>query len=190
MTQPDPLSSGGYRSLPPEATRILQQVSAPPRLLAHLVLVYDAACTLIDSISAEFPEAHFDPELVRFGAAVHDLGKTLHLDELSESGKHQHQSSGVELLQSLGISHQRARFAWTHGNWNGEHITLEDLIVALADKSWKGKRVDALETRTAEFLSAATSRPTWERYATLDEILQSLAQHADRKLTWQSTFSV
>jgi hypothetical protein len=128
--------------------------------------------------------------LIRFGAAVHDIGKTVHPDELRESGKHKHQTAGVELLEALGIPRERARFAWTHGNLNGDQITLEDLMVALADKCWKGKRVDALETRTAQFLSAATSRATWDCYAKLDEILQNLAQHSDRKLAWQASFAV
>jgi putative nucleotidyltransferase with HDIG domain len=189
MMEPDPLSTGEYHSLPPEALRILQQVSAPPRLLAHLVLVHDAACTLIDRFSVAFPAARFNADLVRFGAAIHDIGKTVHPEELTQSGQHLHQSSGLELLESLGVPHQRARFAWTHGNWNGEKITLEDLIVALADKSWKGKRVDALETRVADFLSAATGRPTWDCRSKLAEILQDLSRHADQKLAWQASFS-
>lgn len=188
MSQFDPLSAGEYQPLPPEAVRLLHQLSAPPRLLAHLVLVHDAACTLIERISAEFPEAQLDPDLVRFGAATHDIGKILHPEELTESGKHQHQRSGVQLLHSLGIPPERARFAFTHGNWSGEHITLDDLIVALADKAWKGKRIEALETRTVETLSAATLRPLWACHAELDEILQFVAQDADRKLAWQSSF--
>lgn len=188
MSQFDPLSTGEYKPLPPEAVRILCQVSAPQRLLAHLVLVHDAACTLMDRISAEFPEAQLDPVLIRFGAATHDIGKIVHPDEITESGKDKHQRAGLELLESLGIPHERARFAWTHGNWSGEHITLDDLIVALADKAWKGKRIEALETCTAEFLSAATLRPQWACHAELDEILQAVAQDADKKLAWQSSF--
>jgi hypothetical protein len=103
---------------------------------------------------------------------------------------HEHQGAGIELLRSLGISQERARFAWTHGNWSGEKVTLEDLIVTLADKAWKGKRIEALETRTAELLSAATSRPTQDCYSKLDEILQDLSEHADRKMAWQSSFAV
>lgn len=189
MTQPDPLSSGEYRPLPPDALRILRQVSAPPRLLAHLVLVHDAACTLIERIAAEFPEAHFDAEVIRFGAATHDIGKVIHPEELTEPGKHQHQHSGPELLRSLGIDAERARFAWTHGNWSGAEITLEDLIVALADKSWKGKRIEPLETRIAEMLSVASSKRIWDCYAKLDTILEEIAKGADQKLAWQAGFT-
>jgi len=170
--------------------RILQLLSPHPRLFAHLVLVHDAACTLIDRISTEFPEAYFHSELVEFGAAIHDIGKTNHPEELNQSGKHEHQSSGLELLQSIGIPYERARFAWTHGNYSGEQVALEDLIVALADKCWKGKRVEELELRIAEFLSTATSRPAWDCYAKLDEIIQDLSQHADRKIAWQASFRI
>ena len=191
MTQPDPLSNGEFKPLPPDAARICERLSAPPRLIAHLVLVHDAACTLIDCISAEFPKAHFDPDLVRFGAAIHDIGKTLHPDELTESGERKHQRAGFELLQTLDIPKERARFAWTHSNWTDrEQITLEDLLVALADKSWKGKRIDALESLTADLLSVATARPKSDCYVKLVEIVQSLFQHADKKLAWQSSFPV
>jgi putative nucleotidyltransferase with HDIG domain len=190
MTHPDPLSGSEYRSLPTDALRICERLSAPPRLIAHLVLVHDTACSLIERIAAEFPEAHFDPDLVRFGAAIHDIGKSVHADELTESGRNKHQRSGVELLESLGIPKQRARFAWTHSNWTGEHITFEDLLVALADKAWKGKRIDALESLTADLLSTATARPKRDCYAKLDEIIQSLSQDAAKKLAWQFSFAV
>jgi putative nucleotidyltransferase with HDIG domain len=191
VKQPDPLSNGEFKPLPPEVVCICERLSAPPRLIAHLLLVHDAACTLIDRIAVEFPEAHFNPDLVRFGAAVHDIGKTLHPDELTESGKHNHQRAGFELLQSLGITKERARFAWTHSNWtDSQQITLEDLLVALADKSWKGKRIGALESLTADLLSSATARPKRDCYAKLDEIIRSLSQHADKKLAWQSSFPV
>lgn len=189
MTESDPLSAGEYKPLPHEALRILGQVCPPPRLLAHLVLVHDAACRLIDGISAEFPGVEFDPEVVRFGAAVHDIGKIVHPEELRQSGKHLHQGAGVELLVSLGVLPERARFAWTHGNWEGDEIGLEDLIVALADKAWKGKRVDALESRLVDVLSAVTKRPSWECHAKVDELVRELSKDAEGKLAWQASFS-
>lgn len=190
MSYPDPLSSDEYRPLPLEAHRICNQFSAPPRLCAHLVLVHDTACSLIDQIHGAFPRLRFDAELVRFGAAVHDIGKSVHREELTEFGKEKHQKAGVEILESLGLPYERARFAFTHANWDGEEITVEDLLVALADKCWKRKRIDKLESLTAEFLSTASGEPTWECYAKLDEILQSLAQDADKRLAWQASFGL
>lgn len=187
MQELDPLSNHKYKPLPPEARQICERLSAPPRLLAHLVLVHDAACTLIDEVHTAFPEVPFNAEQVRFGAAIHDVGKTVHRDELNESGKKKHQQAGVEVLESLGVPHEWARFAFTHSNWDGEQITLEDLLVALADKCWKGKRIEKLESLTADALSAALGKPRWECYATLDDILRSIARDADERLAWQAS---
>lgn len=89
----------------------------------------------------------------------------------------------------MGISEDRARFAYTHGNWNtAQNVAIEDLLVALADNCWKGKRVDELETKTVDFLGSVSGKPTWDCYAVLDDILSSLAVDADARLEWQRQF--
>lgn len=184
-----PLSNPAYRKLPPDAAIVLRQVSAPPRLLAHLIVVHDVASRLIGRICEAFPGLTLDREAILFGASLHDLGKAVFRNELVEPGK-QHEMRGVELLRGLGVSEDRARFAFTHGNWGTEeNVTLEDLMVALADNRWKGKRVDALEARTVELLSSASGKPAWTCFADLDEILESLAQDADERLAWQGAYS-
>jgi putative nucleotidyltransferase with HDIG domain len=190
MQDPNPLANREYHPLPPEALGIYEHLSMPPRLLAHLIVVHDTACQLVSRISAAFPGVEFDADLVRFGAAVHDIGKSTHRNELIESGKEEHLEAGLRTLESLGISQERSRFAFTHARWDGAQTTLEDLLVALADKCWKGKRIDALESRTADILSAGTGKPVWECYAILDEIRQSLSQNADERLAWQKSFAV
>lgn len=83
------------------------------------------------------------------------------------------------------------RFAYTHGNWDGAAaVNLEDLLVALADKCWKGQRVDRLESKISAVLSAASSKPEWACYAELDEILQELTKDADARLAWQQAFEM
>jgi hypothetical protein len=157
-------------------------------LLAHLTLVHDAACTLIEKLEAAFPTLAFDKDLVRFGAATHDLGKTIHTQELSVSGK-QHQAAGSLLLESLGVPKQRARFAFTHGHWDEPgNDALEDLLVALADKCWRDRRVERLEALIVERLSLSTGEPGWSCYAKLDKILASLGKAADSRLAWQRSF--
>lgn len=185
---PDPLSNSTFRQLPPEVLKLLRRASAPPRLIAHLVLVHDVAANLVEKLSLAFPDAAFDKDVVLFGAAIHDVGKTLDTAELVQPGK-EHERHGVDLLLEMGISEDRARFAYTHGNWNtAEDITLEDLLVALADNSWKGKRVDELETMTVDLLSSVSGKPAWDCYAVLDDILGSLAADADTRLEWQRQF--
>jgi putative nucleotidyltransferase with HDIG domain len=184
------LSNPAYRPLPPDAANLLGRVSAPPRLIAHLIIVHDVAWRLLEHISGCFPTLTLDREAVLFGAATHDIGKALNRAELVQSGK-KHEKHGVELLAEMGIPQERARFAYTHGNWNsGQNITLEDLLVALADNCWRGKRVDELESRTAELLSSASGKAMWTWYAELDKILVSLAADADSRLAWQGSFGI
>jgi hypothetical protein len=182
----DPLSNSAFRQLPPGVPNLLRLVSAPPRLIAHLVLVHDVASRLVELLSQAFPNVALDGVL--FGAATHDLGKAHYIAELVRPGK-EHERRGVDLLLAMGISQDRARFAYTHGNWDTvQNVTLEDLLVALADNCWKGKREDALETKTVNLLSAVSGKPAWDCYAELDKILGALAADADARLDWQREF--
>ena len=184
----DPLSNPRYKQLPPDVLNLLHRASAPPRLIAHLVLVHDVAARLVEELSRAFPDVAFDKNAVLFGAAIHDVGKALDTDELIQPGK-EHERRGVELLLEMGIPEDRARFAYTHGNWNtAQDLTLDDLLVALADNCWKGKRADELETKTVDLLSSVSGKPEWDCYAALDDILAKLAADADSRLEWQRQF--
>ena len=184
----NPLADPRFKPLPADVLTLLNRVSAPPRLIAHIVLVHDVACTLVEELCRAFPELTFDKNAVVFGAAIHDIGKTLHPDELIQPGK-AHEGCGLEMLVAMGINEDLARFAYTHGNWNtAQDVTLEDLLVALADNCWKGKRVDELETRISDILTSISGRPMWDCYAALDDILGMLAVDADDRLEWQRQF--
>lgn len=184
----DPFLNSTYRRLPQETVHLLQQVAAPPRLVAHLILVHDVAAILVERVTAAFPEVTFVEEEVLFGASIHDFGKVVERSELTAVGS-QHEQRGVELLRSMGVSSERARFAYSHGNWDKvPNVNLEDLLVALADKLWKGKRVDGLEAKIVGLLSAVSKKPEWSCYAELDEIAQELMKDADTRLAWQEAF--
>lgn len=186
----DPLVNSYFRPLPSDVISLLSRVSASPRLIAHLILVHDVASRLVEEITHTFPDVPFDKDAVLYGAATHDLGKTIHVEELFQAGK-AHEQRGFDLLQEMGVSAERARFAFTHGNWEAlENVGLEDLLVALADNCWKGKRPEQLESRTVDLLSAISGRPAWDCYSELDDILGSLAADADDRLAWQGEFDV
>jgi HD domain len=179
-----------YKPLPSEVQELCRAVGAPPRLVAHLVLVHDCACRIMIQINKIFPEVQIEEERVLFGAATHDIGKAIHNEELSVPG-HKHESEGRELLKKLGIADHFARFAWTHGNWQTDaDLPLEDLLVVLADNCWKGRRVPELETRIVQKISEASSKHEWKVFADLDEILQQVALEADERLAWQRAFPV
>ncbi|MGD0891527.1 MAG: HD domain-containing protein [Terracidiphilus sp.] len=171
-------------------TDLCAELNAPPRLIAHLTIVHDTARKLASKLRAEFPSLDFDEEAVYFGAATHDLGKAIHTEELSKSGR-QHEKRGVDLLKEHGVPERLARFAWTHNNWQpSDDPQFEDLLVALADKTWKAKRIPELEALATSALASKTGKAEWECYAILDNLLQDLSANADASLEWQRSFPV
>jgi hypothetical protein len=136
-----------------------------------------------------FPGLKFDADSVFFGAATHDIGKAIYPEELTGPGK-SHEEEGAVLLKKHGVSVERARFAYTHGNWkNDPSARIEDLLVALADNCWKGKRIPELEAEAVTSVSIMTGKESWEVFAALDNILTELASDADERLAWQAKFS-
>lgn len=111
---------------------------------AHLRAEHDAAWHLTAGIAELYPARQFDREEVLFGAASHDIGKTIHTAELSQPGTY-HEQAGYELLIGSGVKHRLARFAANHGTRTAPNISVEDLLVSPADKIWKAKRVPDLE---------------------------------------------
>jgi hypothetical protein len=177
------------RPLPQRAAQLLEELDAPPRLAAHLRAVHDVACQITDWLAAQYPALRFCHEAVLFGAATHDIGKTEHLAELSGPGS-AHEEAGQQLLLSHGISPRLARFAATHATWTGPDIQLEDLLVSLADKIWKDKRVPGLEDLFMNRLTTASGRSRWEEFLVLDDLLTSIGQEADQRLAFQASYLV
>lgn len=177
------------RPLPDQAAQLLQDLQAPPRLAAHLRLVHDVAHQLIGWITPQYPTLRVDREAVLFGAATHDIGKTAHIGELSGPGS-AHEQAGRELLLTQGISHELARFAATHAAWTEPGIAIEDLLVSVADKVWKNKRVPDLEDLVVARLAEASGRTSWEEFLALDDFLTSIGNGADQRLAFQASYPV
>ncbi|MFG1955016.1 HD domain-containing protein [Micromonospora sp. NPDC048830] len=116
--------------------------SAKRSVAAHLRAVHDVAVRLTDAVADRFPQLGMDRSAVLFGAATHDIGKVLHPEELSGPGS-AHEHAGHELLLRRGVDESLARFARTHASWHLAGVGVDDLLVSLADKVWKGKRVAA-----------------------------------------------
>jgi len=127
--------------------------------------------------------------VVLFGAATHDIGKTVCTGEVSEPGS-EHQEAGRELLLAQGISPYLARFAGTLAAWTGPGIEIEDLLVSVADKIWKNKRVPELEDLEVTRLAAASGQPAWEEFLAFDNLLASIGEDATRRLAFQASYSV
>jgi len=55
-------------------------VGRPPRV------VHDVACQLTDLLARRHPALAFDKDAVRYRAASHDIGKVIHVEELTGPG--------------------------------------------------------------------------------------------------------
>ncbi|WP_149827939.1 phosphohydrolase [Streptomyces tailanensis] len=81
-------------------------------------------------------------------------------------------------------------FAGTHAAWAEPGVGVGDLLVSLADKVWKNKRVAELENLVVERLAEASGRPAWEEFLALDDLLGALGADADRRLAFQAAYPV
>ncbi|MBB5893377.1 HD domain-containing protein [Kutzneria kofuensis] len=176
------LADSDLRPLPSAASELLLRLSAPPRLAAHLRAVHDVAVQLTDWFSGRLP---LDVDAVHFGAATHDIGKVVHVEELSAPG-HRHEPAGRDLLLAQGIPPELARFAATHASWAEPGITAEDLVVSLADKIWKAKRVPDLE----QLIVARLDGEPWQAFLELDDELDRIAAAADHRLAFQASYPI
>jgi HD domain-containing protein len=125
-----------------EAMRLLEAVGAPPRLLRHAELVGEAAEGLLAGFARM--KLPLDREFVRVGVVLHDAGKALHRIELDGPGS-SHEAAGERLLLEHGVTADVARVCRSHARWRDVAETLEELVIALADKLWKGVRAAELE---------------------------------------------
>lgn len=175
------------RPLPGEVAQLLRDMEAPPRLAAHLRAVHDVACQIADWLTRQYPALRFDLDAVLFGAATHDIGKTVYTAELSGPGS-QHEEAGRQLLLAHGISPALSRFAATHAAWTRPDIQIEDLLVSVADKVWKNKRVPDLEDLVVSRLAEASGRSAWEEFLAFDDLLTSIGEDADGRLAFQAAY--
>lgn len=173
------------KDLPSDIQRMLDDLKCPTLLIRHLILVYNVGLLLTKKIKLEFPNLRLLEQEIIFGTATHDIGKIRVKKELSEKGN-QHEQVGYEILIAYGIEGNLARFTKTHGNWEQENLKMEDLIVSLADKIWKGKRIDKLEERIIKEISIHTNSDYWTVYSKMDRIISEICLGADERLNWQN----
>jgi hypothetical protein len=160
-------------------SRLLVELGASPWLVRHHELVVEAATILCDRLRDA--GVVFDREQVLAGAALHDAGKIVHPEEMSVAGS-EHEAAGERLLIEHGVEPSLARFCVTHAAWERPDLALEDLLVALADKLWKGKRIDELEQRVAAVIAERTQREPWEIFDVLDAICEAIADDGPSRL--------
>jgi hypothetical protein len=113
-------------------------------------------------------------DLVRAGVVVHDIGKIWHSAELSGPGS-SHELTGERVLLERGWDADVARVCWTHARWSDPTCSLEELLVALADKLWRGVRVTDLEERVIDAVAVKLGRDRWDIYTTFSNVFDEVA---------------
>jgi len=74
------------RALPIGAEALCEKLNAPARLVLHLRIVHDTAFSICRGFDKRLPGLEYDRKVVLMGAALHDIGKVLHPEELSGPG--------------------------------------------------------------------------------------------------------
>ncbi|MEO1482283.1 MAG: HD domain-containing protein [Myxococcota bacterium] len=175
--------------LPPIVQKLLSDLRAVPRLVAHLTLVHDTASVLLASFVRRFPELEVDREVVLLGAALHDVGKSRVHRELVQPG-HEHEAVGETILLERGINARIAALARTHGDVLSHSPKLDEYLVVLADKLWKAKRDEPLEAAFVRVVAEATGEEAWAVFDWFDDLACRITANADERLRWQAQHPV
>jgi HD domain len=164
---------------PQDAWLLLRALNAPERLLRHVALVSEAGELLLRHLSTR--KLSLDAEWVRCGILLHDVGKIPHPEELSQKGA-LHEPAGEALLLRHQVSPHLARCCRSHAQWQAMSCALEELLVALADKLWKGVRVQELELKVIDEIAARLHRERWDIFLELDALFEEIARGGDARL--------
>jgi predicted hydrolase (HD superfamily) len=162
-----------------EASTLLQKLGASQRLIRHVELVGEAAAVLLATLAQQ--GVQLDEAFVRVGVVLHDAGKAIHQEELSNPGA-EHEPTGERLLLDHGVPPKLARVCKSHAQWASLDPSLEELVIALADKLWKGVRVPALEELVIARAATAANRDKWDLFIPLDAAFEDLAAGGDDRL--------
>lgn len=162
-----------------DAYRLLKELGAPPHLIQHVKLVGEAAEMLI--LQFQQLDLGFDLDLMRLGVTFHDTGKILHPSEFVDRGN-RHEAAGETLLLEQGIDPKIARCCRSHGQWQQLECSFEELVVALADNLWKGKRNRELEERVIGKVAQMLGKDYWDVFGCLDDKFEEIAASGDSRL--------
>jgi hypothetical protein len=162
-----------------EAYRFIDDFEVPERLKIHIELVSEVADLLIKVF--EELELSLDFEFIRIGVVVHDIGKVVHFKEIVEPGS-EHEPEGERMLLEKGVSSRLARVCMSHARWPEMICSMEELIIALSDTLWKGKRIEALETLVIARISEMLKVERWDIFLDMDMKFEEIAADGHKRL--------
>jgi predicted hydrolase (HD superfamily) len=164
---------------PNEALFLLRSLKAPEKLLRHVALVSEAGDLLLHGLSKQ--QLALDASWVMCGILLHDAGKIIYPEELSQKGS-QHEPAGAALLLSHQVPPHIARCCLSHAQWPNMICSIEELLVALADTLWKGIRKQDLELRVIDAIAAQRKKDRWDLFIELDALFEKIASGSDDRL--------
>ncbi len=147
--------------------------------MVHAELVGEAAGELLFEMRQLGVPVQEDT--VRLGAALHDAGKIIHPNELDSEGN-QHEETGEMLLLRAGVPPAVACCCVSHARYASMEVSFEELLVALSDKLWKGKRDSALELRTVDEAAKLLNKDRWGVFCELDNCFERIAAQGSERL--------
>lgn len=161
-----------------QAIELLRRLGAPAQLAVHVELVAEAGEAIISEL--EGLGVQIDKDFILCGIVLHDVGKTRHPSELSRAGE-MHGETGRDILLREGVDPRLARVCVSHISWR-EAETVEELVIACADKLWKGKRVADLEEMLTRRVNEELRLGHWEVFTRLDDCFERIAGGCDERL--------
>lgn len=162
-----------------EAYKLLSSINAPEHLITHVKLVGEAADLLIAKL--EELCVKLDYNFIRAGVVIHDIGKTIHAKEMTGPGS-EHEPSGEKLLLEKGINPHLARVCMSHARWKEMECSTEELLIALSDKLWKGKRIEELELEVVDRIASLLKAERWDIFLDLDLYFEEIASGGHERL--------
>jgi hypothetical protein len=75
-----------------------------------------------------------------------------------------------------------ARFCTSHAAWNLPEVSMEERVVALADKPWKGKRDADLELNVIDEVANRLGVSRWDVFDSLDSTFENIAAAGAERL--------
>jgi hypothetical protein len=85
-------------------------------------------------------------------------------------------------LLSKNVDPKIARCCRSHGQWQQMECDFEELVVALADNLWKGKRNPELEQQIIAKVAQMCCQDDWTMFVCLDNKFEEIAAAGDRRL--------
>jgi hypothetical protein len=163
-----------------DARTLLRKLGAPERLVRHTELVEEAAGIVLRELTRL--GVAVDEHFVRLGVVFHDAGKIEHPSELAQPG-HEHEPEGERLLLRAGVDPAVARSCLSHARWPEMTTSFEELLVALADTLWKGKRNADLEKAVVTRAASVAGKSFWDLFVPLDTCFEHVAASGAERLT-------